>query len=375
MRKLLSTLGGLGLGAGLWVMLDSEQNGRKARAQRRLKTMRKSTEGFVGAATQDLKNRSAGLQAEWKAWGNSEPVDDVVLMERVRARLGRLSSHPRAIKVMAHEGRITLSGDILTHEVDDLLEAIARVPGVRQIDDQLKLHDESGNVPALQGRPRLNKNATSWAPSTRLVMGAAGGALATYGLARRGLLGLVLGAVGLGVSARAMVNRPVDQWVGPKRVTGPVELESAIVVQAPREAVFAYLSELTNLAEFMSHVREVRDHGDRRSHFVVVGPAGIPVGFDVVTTRVEEKRAIAWRSVPGSSLAHHGVLRFAEAPDGGTHVWLRMAYTPPEGAVGQAVASLFDENPELELEADLLMLQEILESAQKMNQSPRAALS
>lgn len=213
MKNLLSTLGSLGLGAGLMYLFDP-QTGRRRQAGAREQAARLGTtaEAFVETAGRDLKNRTAGLQAQLKARAEAGPVDDVVLAERVRARLGRLVSHPRAIKVVAHQGRVALSGDVLAREVDDLLEAIARIPGVRQVEDHLRLHEHPGAVPALTGG-RSRRSRSDWTPATRLAMGAAGGTLALYGLARRGMLGGLLGLVGLGVSARAAVNTPFDQWV------------------------------------------------------------------------------------------------------------------------------------------------------------------
>lgn len=198
-------------------------------ARRRARQWRASTGDFMDTATRDLKNRTLGLQAQLKARAEAGPVDDVVLAERVRARLGRMVSHPRAVKVMTHEGRVSLSGDLLADEVDDLLEAIARIPGVRQVEDHLTLHEAPGAVPALQGGRTRPRSRSHWTPATRLAMGAAGGSLAAYGLARRGLLGVVVGLLGLGVSARAVVNQPVDQLLPKRR-----RPEETIETEAPK---------------------------------------------------------------------------------------------------------------------------------------------
>ena len=56
---------------------------------------------------------------------------DDVLVERVRAQLGRLVSHPHAIDVEAVNGRVTLRGPILQAEVNRLLRASGRVRAAR----------------------------------------------------------------------------------------------------------------------------------------------------------------------------------------------------------------------------------------------------
>ena len=72
-----------------------------------------------------------GIASEVQSRFSSEPVDDVKLVERVRAKLGRIVSHPSAIKVTSQNGRVVLSGPILTPEVPQLLaDANVRATGL-----------------------------------------------------------------------------------------------------------------------------------------------------------------------------------------------------------------------------------------------------
>src|SRR5919201_362461 len=68
-----------------------------------------------------------------------------------RAAMGRVVSHPHAIRVESNWGRVTLSGNILESEVDDLLSCAASVHGVREVENRLTPHAEAGGVPDLQG--------------------------------------------------------------------------------------------------------------------------------------------------------------------------------------------------------------------------------
>ena len=113
-------------------------------------------------------------------------MDDARLLERVRARLGRVCSHPRAIDVEAQGGQVTLRGPVLSSEVQDLLSAAAGVRGVRSVINELEPHDSPEGVPALQGKgrpagPRADLLQSRWAPATRALVGAA--AVAAGGLA------------------------------------------------------------------------------------------------------------------------------------------------------------------------------------------------
>ena len=61
---------------------------------------------------------------------------------------------------------------------------------------------------------------------------------------------------------------------------GGIEFRKAIRINAPVEQVFAFWQNYDNFPQFMSHLKEVRDLGDGKSHWVASGPAGIPVEWD-----------------------------------------------------------------------------------------------
>jgi len=106
--------------------------------------------GGVARRGRDLRHRLRGMVYRAKSRLAEEEVPDDILVERVRAQLGRPVSHPRAIDVRAQDGCVILAGPILADEVEDLIRQIASIAGVRSIQSKLDLHDEAGDVPALQ---------------------------------------------------------------------------------------------------------------------------------------------------------------------------------------------------------------------------------
>jgi hypothetical protein len=117
----------VGLGAGLMYLLDPER-GRRRRALVRDQFVHALYEidDMIGVVSRDLGHRTRGAWAGvWSLPRRSvgETVPDATLNERVRSKLGRFVSHTRPIEVTARAGRVTLSGPILTHEVDGLLAA------------------------------------------------------------------------------------------------------------------------------------------------------------------------------------------------------------------------------------------------------------
>ena len=163
--------------------LDPNRGGRR-RALLRDKLARAANKGAdaVDATAKDLRHRAEGAVATTRARLTTREVPNDVLEARVRSKLGRVVSHPRSIEVEAQDGTVTLRGPILAHEVKPLLRTIRSVPGVSDVHEQLEIHEQAGDVPGLQGgalRPgrQFGLMQTNWSPTTRLLVGSAGGAL------------------------------------------------------------------------------------------------------------------------------------------------------------------------------------------------------
>ena len=163
MNRNLSFLTAFGLGAIVMYAFDPG-GGRRRRAIARdqLTRLANKTSDGLDATTRDLSNRAAGTVAEVRRRIWSDHPDDDVLVQRVRAELGRVVSHPGAITVEAHNGTVRLCGPILSHETDSLLRAVQSVSGVSSVDNQLEPHDEAGNIPSLQGGLHDTTPSTRW---------------------------------------------------------------------------------------------------------------------------------------------------------------------------------------------------------------------
>jgi uncharacterized membrane protein len=366
----LGLLGTLGLGACLMYILDPQQ-GKRRRAVARDKMTRFTHKSLdaIDVTSRDLKNRAFGLVAETRRLISREEVSDDVLAERVRSALGPIVGHPSSIDVRAENGKITLSGPILADEVDRLLKQVSSMRGVRTVENRLQVHQSAESVPGLQGQPALRKAGqvpdiaqSNWSPTTRFMAGTAGGALALYGAKQLNLLGAAIGAVGTAILTRALTNIEFKRLTGIGAGRRAIDIHKIINVAAPVEDVFAFWANYQNFPRFMSNVRQVQETGDNRSHWVVAGPAGVPIEWNAIVTNYVPNQSLGWKTAPGSPIAHAGIVRFEPNPDGSTRVEVRMTYNPVAGALGHTVASLFGADPKSEMDADLMRMKSMIET-------------
>ena len=185
---------GAGIGAAAVFILDPGRGGRR-RALLRDKIVRATrlTRHGLDATARDMGNRARGIAAATRGRIWNGEIDDDTLVERVRAKLGRASSHPRAIDVLANDGIITLRGPILAREVHNVMAITRSVRGVEDVVNHLQSHESAVGIPSLQGAGRrggqsLEITQRNWAPGRRALVGA--GVVATgiclAALARRG---------------------------------------------------------------------------------------------------------------------------------------------------------------------------------------------
>ncbi|HEV2845156.1 MAG TPA: BON domain-containing protein [Thermoanaerobaculia bacterium] len=180
---------GAGLGAGLMYLLDP-QGGRQRRALAKDKCVHaaKTSGKAMSKASRDLGNRTKGLIAGAGSRLHRGDVDDLVLADRVRSKMGRVVSDPSAIIVTSYEGRVTLSGTVPASEAGKLLPKVQKVKGVKGVDNHLYLLGTEGDASSVQeGRASF---------------------------LRRNRVGAALGAAGLGLLASLRRGKDAGNGTG-----------------------------------------------------------------------------------------------------------------------------------------------------------------
>jgi uncharacterized membrane protein len=127
--------------------------------------------------------------------------------------------------------------------------------------------------------------------------------------------------------------------------------------------VYEFWRQLENLPSAIPDLESVQRIDDRRSHWVLKGPAGKRVEWDAEITNEHRGRHLEFRSLPGSSIKLAGIVRFKKKQGVGTKIHLSMAYEIPGGAAGEALAQLMHEQPLARIDAGLHGVQQALDSA------------
>lgn len=142
-----------------------------------------------------------------------------------------------------------------------------------------------------------------------------------------------------------------------------VHTRKVVTIYRPPDEVYRFWRDLENLPRFMGHLESVQALGGGRSRWRARGPAGMTVEWDAEIVADRPNELIAWRSLPSATVEHRGVVHFRAAPGRrGTEVAVELTYRPPAGAAGAALAQLFGAEPGQEVQADLRLLKQVLET-------------
>ncbi len=350
-------LAGIAVGAlAMYIADPAEGRRRRALLQDKMSSYSQRTQELMGSTMRDARNRLTGLQAEARrliSTRQAKPIDNHVLEARVRSRIARALPQLDELRIAADEGMVTLTGNVPIDEEATLLELVEGIPGVEAVryGGQLREDESDGGIASL-----FSGRSTLW------VAGAVGaGLLAWYGLSRRQPFSVMAAATGLGLIARRRGQSMREAVSSALELSGQAyEAERSIAIQASPESVYDVWSRYENFPHFMSHVIEVRDLGNQRSHWVVQGPAGSEIEFDAQLTAAERPQRLGWQSEAGASVYSEGTVTLTPQA-GGTRVTVRMSWRPAAGALAQGVAVLAGTDPQTALDEDLQRMKQFIE--------------
>jgi len=362
-------LGSLCAGATALYFLDPEHGQRRRSAF--TARVRRSGAGIaeeVSKSARDGWNRLAGRARQILKAGDSKTVDDVVLVERVRSRMGRIVSDTHNIHVACDQGVITLWGFVPEQETRPLLRAVGSIPGVKEVWNHLEIAEPS-NISSRPADPltRARKATTfSLSPSNRALVGIAGIGTAFYGLRRKDSIGISLSLLGAALVGTSTLKRNMHSLLAFSKNSPGFELEETIRVDAPVSDLYEFWLNPCNYPKVFSHIDSVEQLGESLYRWNLTGPAGVRVHWDGVIARSVPNTLVEWKSLPGAMVANFGTIRLDPNYDASTRVHVHMFYHPPAGILGRALAELFGSDPKKIVREDLKRMKMLFENDENL---------
>ena len=146
---------------------------------------------------------------------------------------------------------------------------------------------------------------------------------------------------------------------------GGVLVNKVVTISKTPEELYTFWRDFKNLSQIMDHLESVEVLSETRSRWTAKAPAGQSVSWEADIIRDEPNQLIAWRSVKGSSIDNSGSVRFSPSTgERGTQVKIALEYQPPGGTLGILIAKLFGEEPNQQVESDLLRFKQLMETGE-----------
>ncbi|MDX3899051.1 MAG: SRPBCC family protein [Sphingobium sp.] len=146
---------------------------------------------------------------------------------------------------------------------------------------------------------------------------------------------------------------------------GDALVGKTVTINRPRQELYAYWRDVSNLPTFMENVVSVEPIDERRSRWVVKAPAGRTVEWISAITEDVPGEVIAWASEEGADVPNSGRIDFRDAPGGrGTWVTATILYDPPGGAVGKLIAKMFQREPAIQARRELRRFKQLMETGE-----------
>lgn len=219
-------------------------------------------------------------------------------------------------------------------------------------------------------------------PQERTVTALIGAMLVAWGARERHILGTMAALGGAALLARSATGHcpgyaaltPTAEQARIARERGwstAVTARESIAIDRPQSEVYRFWREATNLPRFMQDLEHIEKLSELKSRWTVRGPAGRRLHW--VSTIVEDRppELIVWEAGESADVRNAGWVRLHDG-GGGTKTVVEafMAYEPPAGLVGQAIASVLGRDPGHAIQRDLQQLKRILESGAQAYERP-----
>jgi hypothetical protein len=156
--RAVNLFGGIAFGLGMMYLLDPQQ-GRRRRAHVRDKFIHAghlAQREFIKQG-RNAWNHVYGSAAELSSSIRDRRVDDEILIDRVRAQIGHVVSHPGSLELTAMDGCVIITGPVLLGEREKIEKRLNHTRGVRAFEVHVREESSAGSLPGHHDQPRSNR--------------------------------------------------------------------------------------------------------------------------------------------------------------------------------------------------------------------------
>ena len=144
-------------------------------------------------------------------------------------------------------------------------------------------------------------------------------------------------------------------------VTNQNGIEASVVIRRPREEVFRFYRDFSNLPRFMGDVMAVEQVDPTASRWIIQGPLGVRAAWTIRVIEERTNELIRYKTVNSRLLTTHWDIHFAPGPRAG-ETEVREVMKTPLGGLGRAALALIRKFPDKEVAANLNRLKELMET-------------
>ena len=151
-------LAGCGVGALTMYLLDPGRGAwRRSHIREKFIRAGHAIADRADKQSRNVANHLKGSIYEARAKLRNRRVPDEVLIERVRAQLGHVVSHPGSLDVRVDDGCVIITGPVVAGELAKIHDRLKKTRGVCDFDLQIMEHLDTEGVPGLQGESRWQR--------------------------------------------------------------------------------------------------------------------------------------------------------------------------------------------------------------------------
>jgi uncharacterized membrane protein len=146
--------------------------------------------------------------------------------------------------------------------------------------------------------------------------------------------------------------------------TPAINIRTGLIVNKPKDEVYAFWRKLENLPLFMKHLASVTEIDAKHSHWEAVVPGNIgKIKWNAEIVKEEQGYLIGWQSIPNSMINNAGKVMFHDALGGqGTELEVVISYHPPAGEIGAGLAKVLTPVFEKMIRQDVMNFKDYIET-------------